>query len=139
MTADKYIYCVNVASIVRCYSNFSQDICDYIACQFALESNFGESNLAVKYNNHSGMRQPLSRPTCSSGSSFGWAAYADLTHCVVDYLFCLLANRLSSAGFKSLPNFKVFIAKFYCPETTYIERINNIYQQFKNFQNGEKK
>lgn len=99
-----------------------------IACQFALESDFGKSRLSVGFNNYCGMKVPVLRvTTCidSSDHSGEFAHYDSFESCICDYLIWLAYNKVNtySQWESSL--------RRYCPEADYYKRINSIYYQFK--------
>lgn len=134
MNNSNYSFIVNVSSIFKSLTQFPQEVCDFIACQFSLESYFGESDLACVNNNFCGMRNPLVRISSAlhaGDCNFHWAQYVSLQTCVIDYLLCLQYHRPSSIDYDSVAHFSRFISKFYCPERDYIDKINLIYQQFK--------
>lgn len=119
------------------FSQFSDDVCDWIACQFALESSFGESSLARSNYNFCGMKNPLVRISSAifaGDCNYYWAQYADFDSCVVDYLLCLQYHQPISTNYDTISHLSAFLRKFYCPDKDYIDKINLIYQQFKTFQ-----
>ena len=99
-----------------------------IACQFALESDFGKSRLAIGQNNFSGMKVPALRittcisPTLEVG---GFATYNSFEDCLCDFLIWLAYNRVNS-----YTEWETAL-RHYCPEADYYNRINSIYKQFK--------
>lgn len=110
----------------------SSEVLDFIACQFALESNFGTSSLALTQHNFCGMKIPYKRCffgyRISNDSEF--AAYDSLDSCVIDYVAWLFYQRPSTNQLLYLSNFKVFLLNSgYCPELGYLDRIFNIYNQ----------
>lgn len=109
---------------------FTDDVRDFIACQFALESNFGESSLAQSCYNLSGMKHPLVRPTTSIHAYNGFATYGSVTSCVVDYVLWISYRKPLRKELEDINLFKG-ILKNYCPEKDYIDKINKIYSQFK--------
>lgn len=123
-----------VAGCFSQYDNFDSDVCVFIASQFALESNFGTSFLALSFNNYCGMRKPKRRFTFASlVSSSGFAFYSKFEYCVFDYVLWLQYNRISVKDTLNLDRFKRFIFKHnYCPDSDYISRIEAIYNQFIN-------
>lgn len=128
----------HVSSIVAEWSNFCAEVCDFVACQFALESNFGISTLARNNNNYFGMKNPLVRISTAvhaGDSNYHWAQYNGLSACVIDYLLCLQYHRPLSTNYDTIEHFSKFLIKFYCPERDYIDKINLIYQQFKSYKN----
>ena len=62
MSDNQKDYLFKVYRYISGFNPFSQEVCAFIAAQFALESNFGQSNLAQNYNNHCGMKFPRVRP-----------------------------------------------------------------------------
>lgn len=136
MNNSNYSFIANVSSIFKNLTQFSQEVCDFIACQFALESSFGESALAHANNNYCGMKNPLVRISSAlhaGDGNYHWAQYVSLQDCILDYLLCLQYHRPLSTDYDSVVHFSRFISKFYCPERNYINKINLIYQQFKSF------
>ena len=118
------------------YTNLSNDVALFISCQFALESNFGESELATNYNNITGMRRALVRPsTCREIKGSYFAAYSSLVDCVADYFLCLAFHRLEHCDLCSVKAFIPAINKWYCLEKDYIHKITQIYNNFKSFKN----
>lgn len=117
-------------------NQFSPDVVLFISCQFALESNFGTSNLAISCFNISGMRHPLVRLTSSRcPNPNGFATYDDFYHCVFDYILCLNYHQIGGKECESVKCFSHFISKWYCPSKDYIKRIMSIYDEFKQFSN----
>lgn len=136
MNKLEFGFIVGVSSIISELSQFPQDVADFIGCQFALESDFGRSSLAVGNENYCGMRNPSMRISTAhhaGDGSYNWASYDDLYSCVIDYLFCLQYHHPCFDNYSSVLGFSNFIRKFYCPEKDYIDRINSIFQQFKSF------
>lgn len=117
---------------------FSQEVSLFIACQFALESNYGSSRLATECNNYCGMKSPRVRfsteiyPYLSSdvhGDYF--AEYDSIDDCVTDYVIWLAFSRFTQ---RDMSDVQLFCNKLkrsgYCPEPDYITRIFVIYRQF---------
>lgn len=137
MNKSNYDFIIKVSDRVSHFSQFPEEVCYWIACQFGLESSFGESSLAHANSNFCGMRNPLVRISSAfhaGDGNYQWAQYTDLDSCVVDYLLCLQYHRPLSTDYDSVTHFSRFISMFYCPERSYIDKINLIYQQFKNYQ-----
>lgn len=114
---------------------FADEICDFIACQFALESDFGTSMLAEKFHNFSGMKVPHKRPTSRSRyrDYLGFCIYFDLDYCVSDYIMRFLYFYPHSNAVYDLSAFKIHLQNSgYCPEKDYLSRIETIYNQFIN-------
>lgn len=115
-----------------------QDVRDYIACQFALESNFGTSSLAKCRNNLCGMRIPNRRIYYGLPIEHddGFASYDSTCNCIIDFISWILYNRPYKYDLISLSNFKIFLRNTgYCPEKDYIDKINFIYSQLKSYKN----
>lgn len=103
---------------------------DFIACQFALESDFGRSNLARNYFNFCGMKVPSKRHFLGFGAD-GFACYSNLGNCICDYVSWLLYNRPSSEQLSTVASFSAFLEKVgYCPEKDYVEKIWKIYNSY---------
>lgn len=99
-----------------------------IACQFALESDFGRSRIAVSHNNHCGMKVPVLRVTTTTSSCLdvgSFASFDSFESCICDYLLWLAYNKVNS--YSQWEN----ALRIYCPESDYLNRINSIYKQFK--------
>lgn len=98
----------------------------YIACQFALESNYGTSRLATHQCNFCGMKRATQRISTrlNDVSDNCFATYNCLEDCISDYLLWLTMK-----GAKQ--NLSIFILKHYllsyCPDAGYIGRIDAIY------------
>lgn len=139
MNANQSDFIKNVSFLLQCVFRVSKDVADFIGCQFALESSFGESSLAKTHNNFCGMKTPLVRVSVALNYRDAvdkWARYDDLLHCVYDFMFCLAYRRPISVVFESVNEYISFIKGWYCPEKDYIDKINRIYSQFKSFKNG---
>lgn len=104
----------------------------FIACQFALESDFGCSRLARECNNISGMRSPSLRLTLDVYHASGeFAVFYSWSECISDYFLWLAWNHFNLDDFQDLNKFKrKLVSCGYCPENDYINRINKIYLQF---------
>lgn len=118
-------------SIIGCLDRYNLpfEIKKFIACQFALEHDFGS---LVEDNNHSGMKVPLVRFSVALNAGNGndrWASYRSLQDCVDDYMLALQYHRPLRSDYSSVENFSKFI-KFYCPDRNYISNIMAIYNQF---------
>lgn len=130
--------CLDIEGV---FPTLPSDVILFIACQFALESNYGSSNLAKVQKNYCGMKNPLVRPSTSVTRGDGqqhYACYMYRIHCIVDYFLCLSYHRPLAKELENLDLFKSFLKKFYCPEKDYIDKINSIYQQFKSLKDERK-
>lgn len=111
--------------------NMCDEVRKFIACQFALESDFGESAIARENYNYCGMKLPSSRPTSAVGMWRGHAVYNNIHRCIDDYFYWLLYNRFTQLELNDLFAFKSHLAKSgYCPSSDYVERIDNLFKQY---------
>lgn len=110
------------------------NVADFIACQFALESNFGRARMVETKHNYCGMKCPSYRPTLDLDFKPNqFARYRSLIECEIDYLLWLAYNRFNRFDLSCIDSFsRLLKAKSYCPEKDYIEKIQSIYQLFKN-------
>lgn len=110
----------------------STEVATFIACQFALESNFGQSLLATRHNNLCGMKHPTYRVSLSiSRSTAGYACYLNHDDCITDYMIWLAYNHIGKYDLSHLDLFKkTLVAKGYCPDKDYISRIENLYSTY---------
>lgn len=131
VTTEKICFLNNVISLFpECICH---DVRRFIACQFALESDFGQSAFALCNNNYCGMKVASFRLTLALNLSEKgqFARFAGITSCVHDYLLWLQSNKFSRA---ELDNLGLFVShlKFsgYCPEFDYIDKITLLYHKF---------
>lgn len=139
MNESQLMYIKKVRNFFQ-FFNIPSDVCVFIACQFALESNFGSSKLALENFNHCGMKNPMVRISSAvhaGDADFHWANYSNYQLCCMDYLLCIQYHRPLSVDYDTPVHFARFIAKFYCPEKDYIDKIFKIYNQFKSLENGK--
>lgn len=109
-----------------------EDVKYWIACQFALESNFGHSFLAKNKHNYCGMRIPKSRISMNMAVSGEFSKYDSLVVCVIDYCYWLVWNHFTYMDLFNLDLFtRKLIAKGYCPESDYIDRVYTLYNSLK--------
>lgn len=110
---------------------FSLDVARFIACQSALESAFGSSDLAFYNRNYFGMKVPRKRINHVAGKNLGHASYYSKFDCFDDYVLWLAYNQFSNDELQNLDKFKAHLAKSgYCPASDYVQRIENLYQQY---------
>lgn len=106
----------------------------FIACQFALESDFGRSRLAVDCNNFCGMKSPEHRLSISVGSSGLFNVYSSLEQCVADYLARQNYFGIKKRDIKDIDSYSKFLRKSnYCSEPYYIDSIKAIYSNYYNY------
>lgn len=140
MNPFHYDFIRNVSSLFQSIFRVQEDVADFIGCQFALESSYGESPLAKTHHNYCGMRTPLVRVSVASNyrdPDEKWARYDDLLHCVYDFMFCLAYRKPMSSVFETINQYKAFIKGWYCPESSYLSKINQIYQSFINLKQNK--
>lgn len=104
----------------------------WVACQFALESNFGNSRLAKVKHNYCGMKIPKSRLTLNLCSVGEFAEFESLEACVLDYVFWLSWNHFNYQHLFNLDFYtRHLIACKYCPDADYIDRVYTLYYSLK--------
>lgn len=104
----------------------------WIACQFALESNFGTSKLAVDYCNICGMKYPRIRHSLAVSSvNGGFASFNSTYQCVSDYFIRNAYCKAGQSVYSSVSNIKQFLRNSaYCLDKGYFDRIDTIYHQY---------
>lgn len=115
----------------------SLDVARFIACQFALESDFGDSPVAIDNHNFGGMKIPSYRISagCSrhDNSHPVYLQFADARSFMIDYFYRCAWYHFDLRSLKNLDDFKRELCNSgYCPEKSYISRIESIYNQFIN-------
>lgn len=131
MNAENVTFLNNVVSLLP--DCFSLEVRHYIACQFALESSFGESPLSKCNNNFCGMKVPSVRITlaCNLDEKGNFAVFNGIYSCVCDYLLWLNYNKFSRAECNKLGLFVSHLSiSGYCPEPDYISKINKLYSRY---------
>lgn len=135
MNKEQFHYIEFIQSLVLSHVNdsFSDDVALYIGCQSALESFYGKSRRALDSNNVFGMKIPrkrLSIADCSGAD--GFSKYACFLDSVLDYLYWLCYNHVSKQELNDVSSFSKFLVrKNYGPDAVYINRINRIYENYK--------
>lgn len=126
-----FAFLTTVSNALRRF-NLSSEVRFFIACQFALESDYGKSRLCARNCNYCGMKVPSLRVTnCVNIDSSGFAKYNSFADCIVDYVLWLQYNRVSRACQSNVIQFAEFIkSSGYCPESDYVKRIFDIYDQY---------
>lgn len=113
------------------YISCSVSVANFIACQFALESDFGQSSIARNANNFGGMKKACLRPTTAMSEYKGHADYMCVREFYDDYCFWLCWNHFTQ---KELSHVELFVDHLsisgYCPASSYIASIRDIYNQF---------
>lgn len=140
MEKNRKLFVQTVSKFLVVHFNFCQEVADFIGCQFALESGFGNSRLCLEDNNYCGMKRSLVRiSTRLRGESFEsktFSVYLTLEDCIIDFVLLLQYRRPLSTNLDTIAHYCAFIKGWYCPERDYIDKIQSIYSQFKTSQNG---
>lgn len=126
---------IDFLNLITCLlpRHFSDDVKHFIASQFALESNFGNSAMACCLNNYCGMKVPAVRATlCLNPDDKGkFAEYSCMSACVNDYVIWLVAMKFNRQDYNNISVFSNHLkVSGYCPEPDYIDRINSIFNQY---------
>lgn len=128
----RFSYCRNVMMVLDWphHNFFSREVKRFIVAQFALESNYGSSRLASAQHNHCGMKLPKKRLTYALSEENGFAKYASLHWCILDYISLMIYNGITQEIAKDVDLFSNFLQKIgYCPDANYISNIYQIYLQ----------
>lgn len=109
------------------------DVKYFVACQFALESNFGQSRLAMTKFNFCGMSRPNCRLSLNIALTGNFAEFLSFDDCIIDYCYWLSYNKFNYMMLFNLDLFtRHLIASKYCPESDYIDRIYSLFNSLKN-------
>lgn len=132
MTKSQFDFIKSFADDELLSSFFCLDVRLFIACQIALESAFGTSELAKTQNNFIGMKKPKKRfGTYISCEDFAFASYFDVASCLSDYICWVLYHRPSNEALYSAATYSSWLSGKYCPDADYIPNITSLYYQFK--------
>lgn len=138
MKDEQFNFIVKVSEFIQRFGVLTP-VADWIGCQFAMESNYGQSRIARERNNFCGMKVPSIRPSLNTALS-GFASYDSFESCCIDYMLLLAYNRF---GYNQLSDVELFTLRLkavnYCPEQDYIQSITNLYNQFKNYRYAKRK
>ena len=142
MTKEQFNFIESVSKHWFIRVLFEPNVRDFIACQFALESNFGTSRYAKVMHNYSGMKKPFKRLHYGANelnNKTEFQNYASFDFCVFDYIAWFFYTRPRQNCWYDLDAFKIHLENVgYCPEKGYINKINLIYLQLKSYKNGER-
>lgn len=111
----------------------SLEVKRYIACQFALESNFGSAGSALCYNNYCGMKVATTRITLARNLSEKgqFACFSGIYSNILDYLLWLQYNRFTRMELSNLELFQHHLdIAGYCNDLGYYPSIDSIYKQY---------
>lgn len=111
-------------------------VCDFIACQSALETDFGSSKICKENCNLFGMKNPVLRLTTSIGENRGHALYTSRFESIADYFLWLQWSKFNQSVLRDLDRFKVQLSRSsFNPNPDYVDSVNNVYQSFLNYEN----
>lgn len=129
--SDKLVFVDSVVNYLRIYlPDASDEVRYWIACQFALESNFGLSYQAKKNNNYDGMKIPQIRPSLNTALAGSFSAFTSLECCVIDYCYYLCYNHVTRYQLFHLELFTARLKSLkYCPDSDYIDKVNSLFNQ----------
>lgn len=118
----------------------SPEVCLFMACQSALECDFGRSELALCVSNMFGMKPPKRRYTTSVGSYrvgvVDYARYSSVHSSVVDFIFRHIACGATNYDFSSIGAYKAFLKRSkYASDSNYLSKIYGLFNQY-NFLNS---
>lgn len=132
MKNSKVEFLAKVADyLIDSYCFISTEVARFIACQFALESNFGNSQIAKENCNYCGMKLPLKRLTFARGENLGHAVFGSFYDCIDDYVLWLTFSKFSVARLNDIELFKLKLeSSSYCPSSLYVVKIQSIYNKF---------
>lgn len=127
MNTEQKHFIKEILVLLKFY-NLEQRLALLIACQFALESDYGTSVLAKANNNYCGMKVPHKRLSTAINykSNEKWARYTSKWTCVHDFILWLMYNNV-----KNTENYFEKL-KSYCPEKDYIKKILKIEENYVN-------
>lgn len=122
-----------VKALSRYCPQMSSEVAYFVGCQFALESNFGNSRIAKTKNNFCGMSLPKTRLSLNVATTGHFAEFLSFDDCVIDYCYWLDWNHFSCFYLSNLSPFtSLLYARKYCPEPDYIDRIYSLFNSLKN-------
>lgn len=132
-----YIKCISI-KITTFFPFVSPFVADFIACQSALETAYGRSVVYQENHNAFGMKFPTKRLTTAVSESRNHANYYNVDDSIIDYFLWCSYNCMSKLDFINLTEFiSHFKFSKYCPDPSYLEKINLIYNSFKSSQNEQ--
>ena len=124
-----------IDKIVSLFEKFcpsmSSSVLYWVACQFALESNFGRSQRAVMNHNLCGMKIPAVRPSLNTAVTGVFSKFDSDEDCVIDYVYLLCYNKFNPFQLTDLDLFRLKLkACKYCPDDDYLDKVNSLFNQF---------
>lgn len=118
-------------TIQSCFPFITLNTAFWISCQFALESDFGKSPIALDNQNYGGMKLPKLRPTTAECENRGHASYCSPIYFLFDYFLLLSYARITQEIMQDLDRFKLALSKIgYCPNKDYIASVDKIFNQY---------
>lgn len=137
MKNSKVEFLAKVADyLIDSYCFICPDVARFISCQFALESDFGKSQIAKDNCNYCGMKLPVRRLTFARGENREHAVFGSFYDCIDDYVLWLTFNHFSMISMNNLELFKKTLkSSGYCSSLIYISSIQSIYNQYYSSKN----
>lgn len=109
----------------------TDDVCLWIACQSALETRYGTSNIFRNNNNLFGMKYPTKRPTCAICESKKHSLYQTPMSSIIDYLLWLSWSHINLYELSGLDNFlPAFKRTAYNSSDVYVDTVNKIFAKY---------
>lgn len=128
---EKFKWLSTWKTFIELEFHLDPDVAQFISCQFALESNFGRSDIYRYNNNICGMKLPKFRVTCAQKAERGHAYYNCVEDSIWDYFIWLTYYGFSRKHLSNLTKFVVQLRKCpYCPAPDYIDRILQLKSQY---------
>lgn len=129
---ENKLFLQNVESYIRERFVFvSIPVAQFIACLAGLESNFGNSNIALENHNIVGMKYPHVRLSTCNGENRGHASYSRWELSIIDFFYWCQYNGFTKKNFVSLTSFvNKFKKSFYNPSPFYCDKVNQIKLQY---------
>lgn len=116
-------------------SDFDFEVVTFIACQSALETSYGTSEVFKINRNYFGMRFPKVRPTLSSRQNLNHAWYRCFHCSFIDYYYWCIWNHFPDRCFSNLSEFVAYLElSSFNPSKTYCKTILSIVESYKNFE-----
>lgn len=130
MTTEQLLFIEVISNSIHLYG-LNEELRLTIACQFALESNYGKSKLVATNLNYCGMKMPKIRPTIAISEYNGYAKYASTNDCIKDYIIWLLWNKPTKNDLNNAEQYLDFIIRNnYAEDKNYKKKILQIYKNY---------
>lgn len=127
-----------VEMIVNRFIYVNLEIAQFIACQSALETAYGQSRIYFENHNLFGMRVPKVRLSNCVGEKYGHAVYSDYLCSLYDFFYWLQFNGFSQKDL--FGKYEAYVKKFrsspFNPSPHYVDLIISILTNYKIQKNG---